>query len=678
MTLSDPITTLKGVGEKRARLYKKIGIETVGDLLDRFPRSYIDYTSPVSISETVLNEYNVISCTVKRIMNPARIRKGLTVFKIVVTDGTDDLTVVIYNNPYAADVFKAEGEFLLYGKVTGGFTRKEMNSPQVIRADAESKILPLYHLTEGLTNPMIITNVREAITGVGHLLVDYMPREILLENKLCTREYAVENLHFPMDDRAVLLAKKRMAFDEFFFLRLGMCYLKNRQRTKTVFDMKAVSISPFEKSLPFELTNAQKKAISEIFGDMLGGFPMNRLVQGDVGSGKTAVAAAACYFAAKNGYQAALMAPTEILAAQHFNTLSAMLEPLGIKTALLTGSLSVKEKNAVRKGLKNGEIQVVAGTHALISKATEFASLALVITDEQHRFGVNQRATLADKGENPHKLVMSATPIPRTLALMIYGDLDISVLNELPKGRQPVDTFAFTGNKLRQRAYGFVKKQLDEGRQAYIVCPLITDTEGDSDLIAAEEYAKNLSEGTFKDYSVGLLHGKMSAAEKDETMQRFKSGEIALLVATTVVEVGVDVPNATIMIIENSDRFGLSQLHQLRGRVGRGQYKSYCILITDNLTEDTRQRLTVLTSTTDGFKIAEEDLKLRGSGDFFGDRQHGLPPLKFAEMSSDRELLNACQNAAKSIIEQDPMLEQHPKLLEMVNKMFECGENGFN
>lgn len=678
MTLSEPITSLKGVGEKRAKLYKKIGIETVGNLLDRFPRNYIDYTSPVNISETILNEYNVICCTVRQIMNPARIRKGLTVFKIVVTDGTDDLTVVIYNNPYAADVFKAEGEFLLYGKVTGGFTRKEMNSPQVIRADADSKIVPLYHLTEGLTNPMIITNVKEAISSAGHLLVDYMPREILSENKLCTREYAVENLHFPMDDRAVLLAKRRMAFDEFFFLRLGMCYLKNRQRTRSVFNMKAVSISPFEKSLPFELTNAQKKAISEIFGDMLGGFPMNRLVQGDVGSGKTAVAAAACYFAAKNGCQAALMAPTEILAAQHFSTLSAMLEPLGIKTALLTGSLSVKEKNSVRKGLKNGEIQVVAGTHALISKATEFSSLALVITDEQHRFGVNQRATLADKGENPHKLVMSATPIPRTLALMIYGDLDISVLNELPKGRQPVDTFAFTGNKLRQRAYGFVKKQLDEGRQAYIVCPLITDTEGDSDLIAAEKYAKDLSEGTFKDYSVGLLHGKMSAAEKEETMQRFKSGEIALLVATTVVEVGVDVPNATIMIIENSDRFGLSQLHQLRGRVGRGQYKSYCILITDNLTEDTRQRLTVLTSTADGFKIAEEDLKLRGSGDFFGDRQHGLPPLKFAEMSSDRELLNACQNAAKSIIEQDPMLEQHPKLLEMVNKMFECGENGFN
>lgn len=677
MTLSDPITNLKGVGEKRAKLYKKMGIETISDLLDRFPRGYIDYTSPVSISETVLNEYNVICCTVKQIMQPARIRKGLTVFKIIVTDSTDDLTVVIYNNPYAADVFKADGEFLLYGKVTGGFTRREMNSPQVIRGDADSKILPLYHLTEGLTNPMIITNMKEAINSVGHLLVDYMPREILSENTLCTREYAVENIHFPMDDRAIILAKKRLAFDEFFFLRLGMSYLKNHQRTKSSFKMKAVSMSPFEKSLPFELTNAQKKAVSEICGDMLGGSPMNRLVQGDVGSGKTAVAAAACYFAAENGCQAALMAPTEILAAQHFNTLSAMLEPLGIKTALLTGSLSVKEKNAVRKGLKSGEIQVVAGTHALISKATEFSSLALVITDEQHRFGVNQRAMLADKGVNPHKLVMSATPIPRTLALMIYGDLDISVLNELPKGRQPVDTFAVTG-KLRERAYGFVRKQLDEGRQGYIVCPLITDTEGDSELIAAEKYAENLKNGAFKDYCVGLLHGKMSAAEKEESMQRFKDGETALLVATTVVEVGVDVPNAAIMVIENSDRFGLSQLHQLRGRVGRGQYKSYCILITDNPTEETRQRLKIISSTSDGFKIAEEDLKLRGSGDFFGDRQHGLPPLKFAEMSSDREFLNACQNAAKKITDSDPMLENHPKLLEAVQKMFECGENGLN
>lgn len=677
MTVSSPVTELKGVAEKRAKLYKKIGIETVGDLLDRFPRGYIDFTSATPIAEAPVNEFAVIDCTVKKIIPPARIRKGLTVFKIVVTDGSDDLTVVIYNNPYAAKVFEGEGNFLLYGKVIGGFTRKEMNSPQVIRGDAESRILPLYHLTEGLTNAMVITNVREAIRAVGDGISDFMPRDILLENTLCARRYAVENIHFPVDDRAVMLSKKRLAFDEFFLLSLGMSYIKEKSRTENSFKMGDVPMSEYENALPFELTNAQKRAIAEICGDMRRPYPMNRLVQGDVGSGKTAVAAAACYFCAKNGLQAALMAPTEILAVQHYHTLSAILEPMGIKTALLTGSLTVKEKNAVRKALKNGDIQVIAGTHALIARSTEFQSLALVITDEQHRFGVNQRAMLADKGQNPHKLVMSATPIPRTLALMIYGDLDISILNELPKGRQPVDTFAVTG-KLRARAYNFVKKELDSGRQGYIVCPLISSEDGDSGLIAAKEYAEKLSEGVFSGYKVGLLHGKMSAAEKESVMSAFKNGDIPLLVSTTVVEVGVDVPNSTIMVIENADRFGLSQLHQLRGRVGRGQYKSYCILIADDPNEETRERLKIISSTTDGFKIAEEDLKLRGSGDFFGDRQHGLPPMKFPEMSSDTVFLAACRQAAMKVAKEDPTLERHPQLLKTVLRMFECGENGLN
>ena len=449
-----------------------------------------------------------------------------------------------------------------------------------------------------------------------------------------------------------------------------MFLLKNSNKLQTGCKMKNTPINEFNESLPFTLTDSQLLAIKECTQNMCENSPMNRLIQGDVGSGKTAVAAACCYFSHKNNFQSALMAPTEILANQHFNTLTEFLSPLGVKCCLLTGSLTPKQKSSIKKEISRGTYSVIVGTHALVQQTTVFKNLGLVITDEQHRFGVNQRATLAQKGNNPHTLVMSATPIPRTLALMIYGDLDISVLNELPKGRQPIETYAVTG-KLRERAFNFIKQQLNQKRQAYIVCPAIDENE--NELKSVKSYAEKISKTSFKDYKIGLLYGKLSALEKDEIMSEFKDGKIDLLVSTTVVEVGVDVPNATVMLIENAERFGLSQLHQLRGRVGRGKYKSYCILVTDNVTEESKKRLKVLSKTSDGFVIAKQDLALRGPGDFFGNRQHGLPELKIASMSEDLDVLKDAQKIAEEILKEDSSLSmpQNKELSKLVRNLFE-------
>jgi ATP-dependent DNA helicase RecG len=548
-----------------------------------------------------------------------------------------------------------------------------------VDADTELLLQPLYRLTEGLTAAMIHTNIKSALEILDKEPVEVMPADVIDDNDLCVLTYALQNIHFPENDEAMEKSRKRLAFDELLKLQLGMLMLKGRNKKQCGYIMdKETDLNGFYDGLPFELTGAQKKAIQEVTEDLCGEAPMNRLLQGDVGSGKTAVAAAACYFAYLNGYQSALMAPTEILAAQHYKTLSEFLEPLGVKVCLLTGSLTAKLKKEVKEIIESGEVSVVVGTHAIIQKSTVFKRLGLVITDEQHRFGVAQRAALAEKGGSPHKLVMSATPIPRTLALIIYGDLDISVLNELPKGRMKTETYAVTG-KLRQRAYSFIKSELDKGCQAYIVCPMIEDNE--NDLIAVTSYAQKLSEGEFSNYSVGLLHGKMSAADKDSIMDRFRNCEIQLLVSTTVIEVGVDVPNATVMMIENSERFGLSQLHQLRGRVGRGKSQSYCILVTDKVNDEVKHRLKIMSSTSDGFKISEEDLKLRGPGDFFGEKQHGLPPMKIADIAGDMELMALTQSAAKKIIDEDPqlMLKKNSGLkMEVIRLFTKSGENSLN
>mgnify|MGYP004630485239 FL=1 len=678
MKMTDKITALSGVAAKRAVLYNKLGIETVGDLIEHFPKSYTDYSETVKIADAPINEQAVIKGFVTKKIPAARIRQGLVLYKVIVDDGSDTLTVVLYNNRFAYEALELDKEYRLFGRISGGFTRKEMNTPQVIAADETRLIRPKYALTEGLSPQMVITNMTEALRCVSEQVEEFIPDDIRHKYELCTEEYALRNIHFPESAHAAEISRRRLGFDELLVMQCAMGLLRDRSREVTGCPMKPVDIGEFERSLPFEMTGAQKRACGEIFKDMCGITPMNRLVQGDVGSGKTAVAAAACWFAYKNGCQSALMAPTEILARQHYATLKSFLEPLGINVGCLTGSMTQKQKNEIKAQLKNGDINVITGTHALISESTEFDRLGLVITDEQHRFGVNQRKLFAMKGEKPHKLVMSATPIPRTLSLIIYGDLDISIINELPKGRQPVETYAVTG-KLRSRALGFVKKELDAGRQGYIVCPMIDETDGNSELQAAKAYAEKIAAGELKGYTVGLLHGKMLPGEKDAVMADFKEGKIQLLVSTTVIEVGVDVPNATVIMIESSDRFGLSQLHQLRGRVGRGQYKSTCILLTDNATEETRARLKIMSSLHDGFAIAEEDLKMRGGGDFFGSRQSGLPPLKVADLYSDRQLLGDSSNAAKEILKNSPDLSEYPVLKEKAELLLdENGSEGMN
>lgn len=668
--LTKSVEYLKGIGPKRAECYEKMGIKTVYDLLNHFPRNYIDYTDPVPIGKAPVNEPCIVKGRVVKKFPEARIREGLSVYKAIFTDDVTDLVIVIYNSEYLFKQLEPDKEYYLCGRITGKRVRKEMNSPIVLSADTEEKIQPVYRLTEGLSQSMLRQTIRNALTVFNRNIYEPLPKSVMQENNFCSLDYAMENIHFPKDMHACELAKHRLVFDELLVLQLGMLLMKGRSRDRSGCVLKKVDMSEYYNSLPFKLTDGQLGAIDDCINDMQRDFPMNRLVQGDVGSGKTAVAAGAAYFVYKNGCQTALMAPTEILAAQHYDTLKGFLEPLGVKVALLTGSMTAKQKKSVKEGLESGEYSVAVGTHALVQQSTKFSDLALVITDEQHRFGVEQRAVLASKGNNPHKLVMSATPIPRTLALMIYGDLDISILKELPKGRQPIETYAVTG-KLRERAFNYVRQHLDEGRQGYIVCPMIE--ENDRELQDVKTYAKKLSEGDFKGYNIGLLHGRMNGAQKEQIMQDFKEHKIDLLVSTTVVEVGVDVPNATVMVIENADRFGLSQLHQLRGRVGRGQYKSSCILITDNVNEESVKRLKILSKTTDGFKISEEDLKLRGPGDFFGSRQHGLPDLKIADMSQDMDVLRDAQNAAKKIIAADPLLEhkENSYLRELVDKLFE-------
>ncbi|MCR5019641.1 ATP-dependent DNA helicase RecG [Ruminococcus sp.] len=668
--LAKPVMYLSGVGPKKSELYEKLGVKTVYDLLYHFPRYYIDLNEPQAVRDAPLNEQVVLKGRVVRKLPEGNIRRGLTVYKAIFTDDTADITIVIYNAGFMFKALEVGHEYYLVGKLTGNMLRREINSPQIYPVAGTDPVQPVYRLTEGLTQKQLRQNVHTALGALDGSIYEPLPNDVVREQGLCSLSYALQNVHYPTDMHTLELAKSRLVFDELLTLALGMLMMKKRSRDNTGCQMNDESVDEYFSALPFELTAGQKSAINDCIEDMRKPFPMNRLIQGDVGSGKTAVAAGAAYFAYKNGCQTALMAPTEILAGQHYDTLKAFLEPLGVKVVLLTGSLTPKKKEKIKAEIAAGEYNVIVGTHALVQASTEFKRLGLVITDEQHRFGVEQRAMLAGKGDHPHKLVMSATPIPRTLALMIYGDLDISVLKELPKGRQPVETYAVTG-KLRERAFGYVKQYLEEGRQAYIVCPMIE--ESDSDLRDVKSYAKEISEGAFSGYRVGLLHGRLSAESKEKVMKKFKAHELDILVSTTVVEVGVDVPNAAVMVIENSDRFGLSQLHQLRGRVGRGEHKSVCILITDNPTEEVVQRLKILSSCHDGFEISQQDLKLRGPGDFFGSRQHGLPKMKIADMSQDMDVLVRAQETAKQILCKDTHLDkgENRGLRELVERLFE-------
>lgn len=675
-----PIQHLKGVGEKRAKLFEKLGAPTVGALLRLYPRAYEDWSHPCSIAQAPFGETCRIRAIVVQEAKESRIRKGMTLYKLVASDGYSNLYITLFNNPYGAKLLSLGEEFIFSGMAGGRLGHREMVSPVFEKAATGVRIKPIYPQTEGLNSRTIEQAVRQALALLPENLSDPLPDSLRSAFSLCHMRYAIENIHNPSSEEALQIARYRLAFEELLVLQLAMFQLKGREKGQNRLVLSKDCSDEFYSLLPFTPTNAQKRAVAEGIADMKGKSPMSRLVQGDVGSGKTAVAAALCFCAIREGWQCAMMAPTEILAEQHFQSISSLFSNTGISCALLTGSLSASEKKKVYDDLKNGKISLVVGTHALLSEGVSFQRLGLVVTDEQHRFGVEQRSALAAKGDSPHMLVMSATPIPRTLALMVYGDLDVSILNELPPGRQQVDTFAVDSKK-RQRAFAFIKKHLDEGRQAYIVCPLVEEGENGSPLISAEQYFKQLSEKDFFGYRVGLLHGKMKPIQKEEVMSSFSRGEIQLLISTTVIEVGVDVPNAVIMLIENAERFGLSQLHQLRGRVGRGSYKSYCILISDAQNKEALRRLHVMMETNDGFRIADEDLRLRGPGEFFGSRQHGLPELKIANMVNDMEILKEAQKAAREVLSKDPSLEcpEHHGLSASVRRLFaRVGNQGLN
>ncbi len=647
--LHSSITALSGVGEKRAAAFHKLGIFTLEDLLAHYPRVYENRGVCKKIIELSHEETVCIRGVVSSSVKTHLIRKNLQIHTATVSDGTGFLEMVWFNNRFISGRLKKGETYVFYGKVQLA-PKKQMHTPIFERPEEQKqlgKIMPVYPLTEGLTENFVSDCVAQALAACRGQFKECLPAALRTRHQLCEINYAVENIHFPANAEAYRSARRRLAFEELFFFQTALFSLKKRQQSALAPQM-AASVEPFLSSLPFTPTGAQNRVIREVTKDLSSHKVMNRLVCGDVGSGKTAVAAAAIYCAVKSGFQAAFMAPTEILAAQHFKSLQSFFATSGITVELLSGSLPAKQKRETLARLKAGETQVIVGTHALLSDDVHFANLGLAVTDEQHRFGVDQRHLLTAKGENPHILVMSATPIPRTLALIIYGDLDVSVIDELPPGRQKIDTFA-VDESYRKRINDFLKKEIAAGRQAYIVCPLVEESE-QSELQSVSAYIKKLEQSGFAPDSIGILHGKLKTAEKDAVMATFKEGRLSLLVATTVIEVGVDVPNATVMLIENAERFGLSQLHQLRGRVGRGKHKSYCILMSQSRQETATARLTVMKKESDGFKIAEEDLKQRGPGEFFGTRQHGLPPFRVANLFSDMALLSQTTEAAQNFL----------------------------
>ena len=659
---SKPLKFYKGVGEKRAQLFEKLGVGSSDALLRYYPREYEDWSHCVSVDEARANaesgEICCIRATVSSQVRSVRLRGNRMLYSARAVDEEGrGFRVTFFNNSYIPKMLVQGSQYIFRGKLFVGSNGAEMTSPEFDAGDC-SRIVPVYRATEGLPSRQIGKVVEQALEELPEELADPLPEAVRTKYQLCHIRYALKQIHFPDDNETLATARDRLVFEELLILQLGLLRLKGRKRGTAGLRITEDHTEEFWCLLPFEPTNAQRRAAADAIRDMSSdGQPMSRLLQGDVGSGKTAVAAAICHTAAKNGIQSALMAPTEILAEQHFQSFEKLSEPCGIRVGLLTGSMTAAQKRHIRELTALGMIDVLIGTHALISDGVEFASLGLVITDEQHRFGVNQRGALAAKGKNPHVLVMSATPIPRTLALIIYGDLDISVLDEMPKGRIPISTYFVDGGK-RERAYNFVKKHVADGYQGYVICPLVEEGENSGEMKAAQSYAESLTEGYLSGCRVGLLHGRMKGAEKERVMQAFASGGLDVLVSTTVVEVGVNVPNAVIMIVENAERFGLSQLHQLRGRVGRGNVQSYCILISDATNDAAVSRLRIMCSTNDGFVIANEDLKQRGPGDFFGSRQHGLPDMKIADMMTDMHLFTAAQEAAKQILAKDPDLTE--------------------
>ena len=676
--LQTDIRYLKGIGEKKALAFQKLGVFTLYDLLCCFPRRYEDRSVYKPIALTVQGETVCIRALVADTPRLTRIRRGLDLVKFRAVDESGMVDITFFNQSYRKDGIHKGESYVFYGKIEVSGTRRSMTNPVCEREDSEGgvtgRIVPVYRMNAALNQRTILQAVRQALESCREELPELLPEDIRRTEELCTARYAFENIHFPTDFQALDIARRRLVFEELFVLACALGKMRETRVKEQGCRLEPVDIEEFYAALPFRPTDAQRRAVEEALADLDSGSVMNRLVQGDVGSGKTMVAAALVWAAWKNGLCSAFMAPTEILAQQHLTTMERFLSPFGIRMGKLTGSSTAKEKREIKAKLQSGKLDLIIGTHALFSQDVEYKSLGLVITDEQHRFGVNQRSAMIGKGTRPHVLVMSATPIPRTLALILYGDLDVSIIDELPPGRQKVDTFA-VDESYRARLNGFIRKLAAEGRQIFVVCPMVEENEDlPMELKSAEEHAKELQEA-FPELKV---HGKMKPKDKDSVMAAFVNGETDIMVSTTVIEVGVDVPNACLMVVENAERFGLSQLHQLRGRVGRGSHKSWCILVSNAEGNDVRARLDILCKTNDGFKVAEEDLRLRGPGDFFGSRQSGLPEMHVADLGGDAQVLQRAQQAALRLLAADPALQEHPALRERVNRLFHDSADSFN
>ena len=676
MDLNNDVKYIKGVGPNRVVLLNKLGIYTLKDLITYYPRDYEDRSKPKLINEVLDGEEVLIKGFVISKMLELKIRKNLTIYKLIIRDETGPCTITWYNQPYLKKVFIVGNEYSFYGKISKKGNRVEMNSPVFDNIETQKntgKIVPIYPLTYNLSQNTIRQIIENGLNEVEDELQETIPEYLRKEYNLININNAIHNIHFPQEFSDFKKARTRLVFEELLDLQLALLSLKNKYTQEKVgikFD-KNIKISNVINELPFKLTHAQLKVLEEIDTNMESEKTMNRLLQGDVGSGKTIVSIIATYKAVKSGYQVAVMAPTAILASQHLESFTEVLSKYGIKCELLVSSITKKKKDEILEKLQSGEIDVLIGTHAILEDNVIFKNLGLVVTDEQHRFGVRQRSTIAAKSNNPDVLVMTATPIPRTLALILYGDLDISIIDELPPNRKKIETYAVT-KSMTERVNNFIKKQINEGRQIYVVCPLVEENEeikANSVIELAEEYKNKV----FKDYKVEYIHGKMRPKEKDEIMQKFKDGEIDILISTTVIEVGVNVPNSSTMIVENAERFGLAQLHQLRGRVGRGEYQSYCILKYNSGSDVVRERMKIMQDTNNGFIIAEKDLELRGSGEFFGTKQHGLPEFKIANLFEDMPILQTVNAVANRIISEDPELkmEKNKEIREVISKKFE-------
>ena len=681
--LQTDVRYIKGIGEKKAQALNKLGIYTLYDLVSYFPRRYEDRSQYKPIALTQDGESVCICALIANTPQLSRVRRGLDLVRFKAVDESGEVNITYFNQSYVKDNLQKGESYVFYGKIEVNGTRRSMTNPVYEREGMENRvtgrIVPIYRLSAGLNQRLLMQSIRQGLDSCGGLLPEVLPETVRERNQLVQARYAYENIHFPADFGTLELARRRLVFEELFVLACALGRIRGERVRDGGIPVRDADLEEFWMTLPFSPTGAQRRAVEQAVAEMRSGAVMNRLVQGDVGSGKTLVAAALIWYVWKSGLGSAFMAPTEILAEQHYETLSRMLSPFGLHVGKLTGAMSAKEKRAVKAALEQGELDLIIGTHALFSADVAYQNLGLVVTDEQHRFGVEQRAALIGKAGRPHVLVMSATPIPRTLALIIYGDLDVSVIDELPPGRKKVDTFT-VDESYRARLNAFIRKLIGEGRQVFVVCPMVEENvELPENLKSAEEHAKELQR-SFPDLHVACVHGRMKPKEKDAVMAAFLSGEAQILVATTVIEVGVDVPNAALMIIENAERFGLSQLHQLRGRVGRGQHKSYCVLVSDATGEDVKARLSILCKTNDGFRISEEDLRLRGPGDFFGSRQHGLPATHIADLGGDVEVLQRAQGEANRLLESDPQMlaPENAALRESVERIFHQSSDSFN